>query len=136
MFAYFDLNERELLRLQKLAREGKLHGTGNGKGNDHKAEILLALANDEGYPHRGAVDFVGTKVSTSTGTMEVRANVPESQVAQRRSALHAGTLRKASPAAREALSGVAHTGRGPSGRIKIRSTCLCWTTKTWSVTAA
>ena len=76
MFAYFDLNERELLRLQKLAREGKLHGTGNGKGNDHKAEILLALANDEGYPHRGAVDFVGTKVSTSTGTMEVRATFP------------------------------------------------------------
>ena len=69
MYAYFNVDERTMLRIQKLIREGKMK---SAKAGAH-IEVGLGLANEEGqYPHQGAIDFVNNRVSSSTGTLQVR----------------------------------------------------------------
>lgn len=67
VFLYFDMDEPTLLKLQKLVREGKLEGP-----EKREIPLLLGLANDDGYPHRGKLDFVENRVDPNTGTMRVR----------------------------------------------------------------
>lgn len=68
MWAYFQVDERTMLRIQQLIREGKV------KLNDKsRAPVQIGLANEEGrYPHEGAIDFVNNQVDKSTGTITVR----------------------------------------------------------------
>ena len=35
--------------------------------------MLVGLQNETGFPHEGTLDFVNTGISTSTGTIELRA---------------------------------------------------------------
>lgn len=66
MYAYFDLDEPTMLRIQKNIREGKLPTRQDGY------EVLLGLSNDEGYPYQGSLDFVDNRVDPNTGTIRVR----------------------------------------------------------------
>ena len=69
MFAYFDVDERSMLRYQQLIREGKVHSARAGE----KVPVQLGLANDNGtYPHEGELDFVNNRVDPLTGTIQVR----------------------------------------------------------------
>jgi RND family efflux transporter MFP subunit len=70
IYAYFDLDERTTLRLQKLIRDGKLSWSLDGK-----LPVLLGLADEEGYPLKGAIDFADNKVDADTGTWRLRALV-------------------------------------------------------------
>ena len=38
-----------------------------------KAPVLVGLPNEKGCPHKGTLDFVDTNVSTSSGTVQMRA---------------------------------------------------------------
>jgi RND family efflux transporter MFP subunit len=67
--AGFDIDERTFLRLQREAREGKTKLMG--------ATILLRLSDEDGFPHRGTVDFVANQVDPSTGTVHVRALISD-----------------------------------------------------------
>jgi multidrug efflux system membrane fusion protein len=70
MYAYFDIDERTMLRIQKLIREGKVKSIKDG----HKTPVQFGLANDgQMYPHEGELDFVKNQVDASTGTLQVRA---------------------------------------------------------------
>jgi RND family efflux transporter MFP subunit len=69
VYAYFDIDEQTLLRLQKMVREGKLQSV---RMKDAKVPIFLGLANEEGHPHRGFIDFADNTVDPSTGTIRVR----------------------------------------------------------------
>ena len=67
IFAYFDVDERTLLRLNKGVREGKFK-------NAHEIEIRFGLANEQDqYPHVGQLDFVNNRINASTGTLQMRA---------------------------------------------------------------
>jgi RND family efflux transporter MFP subunit len=68
IYVSFDLDERSYLDLRKAAREGKFKESG--------APIQLALANEEGFPHQGKVDFVDNHADPNTGTIRVRALFP------------------------------------------------------------
>ncbi len=69
MFAYFDIDERTMLRLQQLAREAKTDGKGEAS-----MQVRFGLANEKDeFPHEGSVDFTNNSVSASTGTLQVRA---------------------------------------------------------------
>ena len=76
IYAYFDLDERTTLRLQKLIRDGKLSWS-----LDAKLPVLLGLADDEGYPLKGAIDFADNKVDADTGTWRLRALVNNADLA-------------------------------------------------------
>lgn len=69
IFAYFDVDERTMLNLQRMIREGQIESV----RDDSEAKVELALANDgDHYPHEGTLDFVNNKVNPSTGTIQLR----------------------------------------------------------------
>ncbi len=69
IYVYFSLNERAALQAAATIRQLGLQPRG-GVGT---APVLVGLQNEEGYPHEGILDFVDTGVSTSSGTVQMRA---------------------------------------------------------------
>src|SRR5207247_2053018 len=67
MYAYFDVDERTVLRVRQMIREGKAKSA-----RDVELPVWLGLANEEGFPHKGVVNFVDNQVSPKTGTLRVR----------------------------------------------------------------
>jgi multidrug efflux system membrane fusion protein len=65
MYAYFDVDEPTVLRVQQLIREGKYTSAA-------RVPVFLGLSNEQDYPHVGYVDFVNNQVNPSTGTLQVR----------------------------------------------------------------
>jgi RND family efflux transporter MFP subunit len=66
---YFDADERAFLKYTRLAKEGKRYSS-----RDAKNPVYLALADeDDGFPHRGHMDFVDNRLDSNTGTMRGRA---------------------------------------------------------------
>lgn len=71
IYCYFDADERSVLKYQQLAREGK--------GEDFLGGKVLCeveLANETSFPHKGVLDFVDNRVDPATGTLQVRAKLP------------------------------------------------------------
>ncbi|WP_432765904.1 efflux RND transporter periplasmic adaptor subunit [Nitrosomonas europaea] len=68
MYVYFDCDEHSFLRYKKFALK-----------NDHENTIYsvrIGLADEEGFPHHGTVDFFDNQLNPATGTIRVRAVVP------------------------------------------------------------
>jgi RND family efflux transporter MFP subunit len=76
IYAYFHLNEHDLLRLMQLNRE-TIQQTGHDPdrrpASDLGIPVYLGLADEEGFPHKGVYDFAESGIDTSTGTIELRA---------------------------------------------------------------
>ena len=75
IYAYYNLNERDLLMTKNLFKETLRKMTvGPDESAVKKARIplYLGLANEKGYPHAGLVDFAETGVDTETGTLQLR----------------------------------------------------------------
>ncbi len=68
MYLYFDADEQSYLRYVQLARTGELRSSRDG-GNP----VQVGLANEEGFPHMGTVDFVDNQLNPQTGTIRARA---------------------------------------------------------------
>jgi len=64
MFVYFDVDETTFLHYQAMARQGQQR---------HALPVEIALAGEQGYPHRGNVDFLDNQLNASTGTIRMRA---------------------------------------------------------------
>ena len=62
IYVYFEGDERTYLRYGRFAGSG-----------DARNPIYLGLANEEGFPHEGYVDFVDNQLDPSTGTIRARA---------------------------------------------------------------
>jgi RND family efflux transporter MFP subunit len=71
MYAYFDVDEHTVLRVRQLAREGKADSPRDGP-----VPVWLGLANQEGFPHQGTINFVDNQVNPKTGTMRLRGVFP------------------------------------------------------------
>lgn len=68
VYAYFNFSETDLLRLREAARKA-----GEKMGDKPPAwPIHLGMANETGYPHTGAIDYVAPQVDRTTGTIEIR----------------------------------------------------------------
>jgi RND family efflux transporter MFP subunit len=71
MYANFDVDERTVQRVQQLIREGKL------KSNETTdIPVWLELAEENGFPHVGTINFVDNQVNPRTGTLRVRGVFP------------------------------------------------------------
>ncbi len=64
MYAYFDIDERVM---QRLVRAGRLKSALDGK-----TEVRMALADEEGFPHVGTINFIDNQVDMPTGTLRLR----------------------------------------------------------------
>jgi multidrug efflux system membrane fusion protein len=75
IYVYFDVDEQTYL---KYARVTRTHGSGS---HDLRGEALLGLADEDGFPHVGQVSFVDNQVSSSTGTIRLRATFANKNLA-------------------------------------------------------
>jgi RND family efflux transporter MFP subunit len=71
-YVYFSINERDVLRVRAAAR---------ARGTPINAEapavpVMLGLQTESGYPHEGTLDFANTGLDTGSGTLQLRAIVP------------------------------------------------------------
>ena len=64
---YFEADEQSFLSYQALARSGRRESGGNA--------VRVGLANEQGYPHSGLVDFTSNQADPGTGTIRLRAVV-------------------------------------------------------------
>lgn len=72
IYVYFDMPERFVVEFLRK------HSAQPQKPEDMKQRypVTVALDGDEGFPHEGWIDFVNNEVSKSTGTITVRAILP------------------------------------------------------------
>lgn len=71
---HFDADERSFLRYAELARTGKRASEREGT-----LPVQVALADEEGFPHRGRIDFLDNQVDRGTGTIRARAVLDNSE---------------------------------------------------------
>jgi RND family efflux transporter MFP subunit len=71
IYVYFDVDERTVLQVRQMIREGKAKSA-----RDVELPVSLGLANEEGFPHKGIVDFVDNQVNPKTGTLRLRGVFP------------------------------------------------------------
>ncbi len=79
MYVYFNLNERDLLKVMEMFREEtEEKNLDSGTQSDGVAEIplFLGLATEEDYPHQGTYDFGESSVDPGTGTLQLRGVFP------------------------------------------------------------
>ncbi len=60
VFAYFDVSESTYLKYVKSSKIGT-------------NPVLMGLANENGYPHKGVIDFVDNRLNPQTGAIRARA---------------------------------------------------------------
>ena len=68
VYVYFDCDEQSYLRFQ----QGRRHGAAVGSDNP----VRVALADENGFPHAGHIDFVDNTLNPSTGTIRARVVLP------------------------------------------------------------
>lgn len=69
IYVTFEGDEQVYLKYTELARRGERKSS-----RDAANPVLMALANEEGFPHRGAMTFVDNQVDPRTGTIRARAS--------------------------------------------------------------
>ena len=75
IYVNFSVSSRDALRLRKLAEKlGK--GVKPGVG---KLPVFAGLDDEDGFPHKGVLDFANNSVDTSTGTIQLRAIFPNNE---------------------------------------------------------
>jgi multidrug efflux system membrane fusion protein len=65
VYVYFDCDEQSYLRFQQNSHSG----TGVGSENP----VHVALANEQGFPHTGHINFIDNQLNPNTGTIRARA---------------------------------------------------------------
>ena len=71
MYCYFDMDERTVLRVRQLIREGKAKSAG-----ETRWPVSLGLGTEEGFPHQGTINFEDNQLNPKTGTLRVRGVFP------------------------------------------------------------
>jgi multidrug efflux system membrane fusion protein len=68
IYVYFEGDENAYLRYNQLAREGQ-----RSSSRDYRNPVRVGLANEQGFPHEGYMDFVDNQLDVRTGTIRARA---------------------------------------------------------------
>jgi membrane fusion protein, multidrug efflux system len=71
MYVYFDMDEPTLLRIRRAINDGQIPAPQEGKFT-----LDFGLQGETDYPHKGTVNFFNNQVNPNTGSISVRAVVP------------------------------------------------------------
>lgn len=74
IYVYFSINERDLLKYQK-----RFVNENDRKSQVNKLPVHVQLQGEDGYPHSGTLDFAANLLSTSTGSLQLRAELPNNK---------------------------------------------------------
>ncbi len=69
IYAYFDVDERTMLRLRRYADEGRIRLSGDRATS---IPVGMGLADEDGFPHEGVVNFVDNRLDPNSGTLQLR----------------------------------------------------------------
>ena len=72
----FTISENEQLRLNKATASGQL-----ALPRDNAYEVTIKLSDGSAFPRRGRINFADTRVNPTTGTYEMRAEIPNADAA-------------------------------------------------------
>ncbi|MGL4420853.1 MAG: efflux RND transporter periplasmic adaptor subunit, partial [Gemmataceae bacterium] len=75
IYATFDVDERTLLKSRRLIREGKADSA-----RESEVPVQIGLADEEGFNRTAVINFIDNRVESSTGTLRVRAIMPNPQL--------------------------------------------------------
>ena len=117
IYVYFNLNERDTLQAVAIMRQQGL----DPRGNIGKTPVFVGLQNQEGYPQEGTLDFVDTGISTSSGTMQLRAIFGNKDHAAHRRGLSRGCASRSVDPSR-----CWSCRRAPSATTRKAITCWWW----------
>jgi RND family efflux transporter MFP subunit len=70
-YVYFDVDELTIQRIRQLTREGKFQSV-----DERTWPVALGLGSEEGFPHRGTINFEDNQVNAKTATLRVRGVFP------------------------------------------------------------
>jgi RND family efflux transporter MFP subunit len=73
MYVYFTINERDLLHVIERMRRSPAPTLA-----ERNIPVFVGLSTEEGYPHEGRLDFAAISVAPTTGTLQVRGIIPNS----------------------------------------------------------
>lgn len=68
IYVYFDQDERTVLRVRRMALARKVNSP-----QETPVPVRMGLADEEGFPHEGRLNFVDTRLDSATGTLRLRA---------------------------------------------------------------
>jgi RND family efflux transporter MFP subunit len=71
IYVYFTINERDLLRVIERQKP-----TAGPTLEQRRIPVYFGMANEEGYPHEGRLDFASINVAPTTGTLQLRGIFP------------------------------------------------------------
>jgi len=71
IYVYFEADEGSFLKYNRLAREGQ-----RPSSREYKNPVHVGLADEQGFPREGYMDFVDNQVDRGTGTVVGRAVLP------------------------------------------------------------
>lgn len=74
IYVYFYINERDLLKYQK-----RFVNDDNRKSLVNALPVYVQLQGEKGFPHKGTLDFAANLLSTSTGSLQLRAELPNAK---------------------------------------------------------
>jgi RND family efflux transporter MFP subunit len=72
MYVYFTVDERSLQRYKESRRKQAKAGEPQPDLKELHIPVHVALEGEEGYPHKGEIDFADNRLTRSTGTFEAR----------------------------------------------------------------
>ncbi|MEJ2719038.1 MAG: efflux RND transporter periplasmic adaptor subunit [Deltaproteobacteria bacterium] len=76
VYAYFNLSERSFLPIMRKYFKRSQNSPAIGAGKQKSTPAYLGLADEDGYPHKGYIDYANTQVDPNTGTIQIRAIFP------------------------------------------------------------
>jgi RND family efflux transporter MFP subunit len=79
MYVYFDVPERSLLRYREIGRKQAKADEPQPSLKDLHIPVYVGLEGEQGYSHKGELDFADNKVNPSTGTIQVRGVLPNAK---------------------------------------------------------
>jgi multidrug efflux system membrane fusion protein len=74
IYVYFDVDEQTYLKYARVTRAAG--ATSKNVGHNLGNEARLGLVDERNFPHAGRVNFVDNQVSSTTGTIRLRATFP------------------------------------------------------------
>jgi RND family efflux transporter MFP subunit len=71
LYVYFDAPEGDLVEYQRSMMSSK-----RADPTSFLMEVEVGVTNEEGYPHKGKIDFRENRVDIATGTVRIRGRIP------------------------------------------------------------
>ncbi len=79
IYVNFNVDERALLEFRERARDSRPPNASQPDVRTLKLPFLVGLANEQGYPHRGVINFADNRVDPATGTILLRGKLENSK---------------------------------------------------------